>query len=145
MIYKGLGLITNTESPIVVVLRYVDNNPCPHVLSASAHCASKSHKWLHGASILPRGYPLSYQPAKCALPNRRHHRLQDSGTRHPHRAQSSRDARRREDCSRVRFFKTDPMDYSRLNVTLSAAFASPNPTLRTSFYSPRETTITSTT
>jgi hypothetical protein len=24
MIYKGLGLITNTESPIVVVLRCVD-------------------------------------------------------------------------------------------------------------------------
>jgi signal peptidase len=26
MIYKGLGLITNTESPIVVVLRYVTSS-----------------------------------------------------------------------------------------------------------------------
>jgi signal peptidase I len=32
MIYKGLGLITNTESPIVVVLRYVD-------LSARCYCS----------------------------------------------------------------------------------------------------------
>jgi signal peptidase len=29
MIWKGLGFITNTESPIVVVLRYVTNRPNP--------------------------------------------------------------------------------------------------------------------
>ena len=29
MIWKGLGLLTNTESPIVVVLRYVSPLPLP--------------------------------------------------------------------------------------------------------------------
>jgi len=28
MIWKGLGIVTNTESPIVVVLRYTDHSTC---------------------------------------------------------------------------------------------------------------------
>ena len=129
MIYKGLGLITNTESPIVVVLRCVDLSfRCCYYTCAERVCTSIP-QWLNGASVLPRGYPFPHQPAKQAVRNRRHHRLQNPGTGHPHCTSNSRNTRRREGGQRVCFYQSNPVEDDKLTVRImcSVREAKPRP------------------
>src|ERR1700761_4971116 len=74
MLWKGLGIVTNTESPIVVVLRCVVaiiNLP----LGCSDDLINFFAQWFHGASFLPRGSVIPHKPCQRTIPYRRYHRL----------------------------------------------------------------------
>ena len=151
MIWKGLGLITNTESPIVVVLRCV---ACRYPITRTAPThfaffffvrAHTTFQRLHGAGILPRGPPLPRQPSKQTLRDGRHHRLQDPRPRYSDCASCSRDSRCCEDCQWVRPFLLPSVEARNAQFFLFAAFARPHLVLKTSYCSPREIITISTT
>ena len=68
MMWKGLGLVTNTESPIVVVLRcivFARGQTSSHNLKGVVRL---SHlQWVYGASILPRRPSLLGESQKHTL------------------------------------------------------------------------------
>lgn len=86
MIWKGLGLVCNTESPIVVVLRCAVH---------PVEFLAKSHRfqWLHGTCVLPRRPPIPDQPSQRTVSYRRHHGVQDSRCRYSHRTPRHGNAR----------------------------------------------------
>ena len=83
MIWKSLMVITESDSPVVVVLR-CSHRPLPartpefgaatHTLSTLTRAAARS-QWEHGAGVLPRRHPILAHGLHT-LPCRRHRGLQ---------------------------------------------------------------------
>ena len=83
MIWKSLMVITESDSPVVVVLR-CSHRPLPartpdlgaatHTLSTLTRAAAGS-QWEHGAGVLPRRHPILAHGLHT-LPCRRHRGLQ---------------------------------------------------------------------
>jgi len=67
MIWKGLGLLTNTESPIVVVLRYLPCANFPDAIDFSFNERLGPCQWIDGTRILPRRLALPHQSLSTTL------------------------------------------------------------------------------
>ena len=67
MIWKGLGLLTNTESPIVVVLRYLLCANFPDDIDVLLSERLGPSQWIDGTRILPRRLTPPHESPSTAL------------------------------------------------------------------------------
>ena len=67
MIWRGLGLLTNTESPIVVVLRYPLCANFPDDINVSLSERLGPSQWINGTRILPRRLASPHESSSTAL------------------------------------------------------------------------------
>jgi hypothetical protein len=87
MMWKGLGLVTNTESPIVVVLRFIFSGRVRNLSLILRGVVRLCYlQRFYGASILPRRPSLLEEPQGHSLHSWRHNSLQDTWRRDPYRA-----------------------------------------------------------
>jgi signal peptidase len=150
MIYKGLGLITNTESPIVVVLRYVDPSldelPLPHA-RAEFFCSSKSYSGsmepaFHRGDLL---FLINPPNTRYEIGDITVYKIPGQDIPIVHRVLETHDVLKSVHGYVFLFYQRNPVDGAGLTMTLVVVFASPNPAPKTSYCSPRGTITTSTT
>ena len=70
MIWKGLGLLTNTESPIVVVLRYLLCANFPDDINVSFDECLGPPQWIDGTRVPPRRLAPPHEPPSTTLRHR---------------------------------------------------------------------------
>lgn len=85
MIWKGLALVTNSESPIVVVLRFVIW-PLRMILLRNLvlfwRITIHFYQWKYGTSFPPRWSPTSHQPSQGTHPGWRYMCFPDTTSRY---------------------------------------------------------------